>query len=357
MKLVIDFDKLTYRKPKGSLAVILDILINPMWEVIGATPDIPPFEYRYTGFKQLFYQLFKPISYKELGQTICFDDEQANQILLQHRPRLDVYNFLSAILYFSFLIVAAPVMLFSYFFILAQLTFNMQGLIFYILSNAMIFIVTISICILALKISIVLINRHFADTLALISGIYLLIFLEKESTLANPESRRDILHRIQTLRRNIVLLSAMFSNKNDTWPTAHFRKMEQFVSERERWAIAPQEQTLADLRQDFSAFLEILVTGEYGKFEWDDSEDLTLATPEAEQKPAERIARFLASILPFVLLLILFIFPAQIKAIGFDNNIVGLFLLAWLLLAIDSSLKLGMVERASAFAKTIKDLG
>lgn len=188
------------------------------------------------------------------------------------------------------------------------------------------------------------------------SGIYLLVLLGKESDLSDPEVRRDILYRIRILRRNITLLSLTFSPVNVAWPTLHFKQLENFVRERECWTIAPQAQTLNDLRRDFGQFVEMLITGQYGDFTWD-SEAFQRITPAAvEKKPAEKAIRFLAGILPFLLLLILFLFPAQISAIGFDHNAVTLFLLAWLLLAIDSGLNLGLMERVVGLAKTFKDL-
>jgi hypothetical protein len=352
MKLVIDFEKPEYLKPRTPLGIFLNLFTNPLRDIIGFTPYMPPFLYRRTGIKRLLRD--KWVSYKELGRAIRFDDEQANRALMKHLPRLGVHGFLSSSIYnlFTLALVVAEL----YILALAQTALKTNPLAFAALYGVMVFVLPLIIGLLALKISVVLLDRHFADTLALVSGIYLLIFLQKESSLADPEARRDILERMHILRRNIVLLSLMSSGANDSWPAAHFKRLEHFVREREHWVIAPQAQTLDDLRKDFGGFVEILVSGQYGNFAWSSFEDLQNASETAERKPAEKIVRFLASILPFVLLVVLFIFPAQIKAIGFDNNLVALFLLTWLLLAIDSGLKLGMVERVGSLAKTLKDL-
>ena len=352
MKLVIDFEKLAYRKPKTSLDVLVNFFLDPLREVLGVTPDIPPFNYRYKGIKRFLRQ----VSYQELGKTICFDNEQANRTLSKHRLRLIVYNLLSISIHFSFLIFSAllvGVVLYN-FYITAQ-SFNMAIPIFIVLTGFMTFGLSSVIALLSLRISSILVDRHFADTLALMSGIYLLVFLEKESSLSDPEVRRDIWERIRILRRNITLLSLTLSTANDPWPAIHFKQLENFVREREHWVIAPQAQTLDDLRRDFGSFVDMLVTGQYGDFTWDMSKVPQTITP-AERKPAEKVIRFLAGSLPFVLLLILFLFPLQISAMGFDHNVVTLFLLGWLLLAIDSGLNLGLVERASGLAKTFKDL-
>lgn len=346
MKLVIDFDKLEYRKPRSSSDIFIDFFLRPIRKIVGDTPILPPFVYRASN---------KKMSYKELGKTIQFDHEQANQILVKHHVRLGARERLSASMYYPVALIT-PLILVVLFVVISQFLFKMDSFGLGVSSWILTIVSSILIGILALKIATILVDQHFADTLALLSGIYLLIILEKETSLADPEARRHILARIRTLRRSIVLLSLMYAKEDDLWSVVHFRQLENFVCERERWVLAPQSQTLDDLRRDFGQFVEMLVMGQFGNFAWD-SETFQRITPTvAERKPAEKVIRFLAGILPFLLLLFLFLFPSQISAIGFDRNAVTLFLLAWLLLAIDSGLNLGLMERVSGLAKTFKDL-
>lgn len=348
MKLVIDFEKLAYRKPRGSFQIFANFFWYPLLNIGGLTPTVPPFTYRRTGAKG-----YKKISYSELGQTIRFDDELANQALMKHQVRLDAYKALSSTLYWLFILLIFIALM--YIIVFLQQLFN-PNLASDVLSQTIIVVISSFIIpLFALRISVILVERNFVDTLSLISGIYLLITLEKETNLADPEARRRILGRIRVLRRNMALFSLTSSGKNGIWVDIHFKQLENFVREREYWLLAPQAQTLDDLRRDFGKFVEMLVMGQYGDFAWDAAQIPQIIAP-VERKPAEKVIRFLAGGLPFVLLLILFLFPAQISAMGFDHNMVTLFLLAWLLLAIDSGLNLGLVERAGGLAKTFKDL-
>ena len=49
--------------------------------------------------------------------------------------------------------------------------------------------------------------------------------------------------------------------------------------------------------------------------------------------------------------------PNLLESLGVDKNVVSLIFIAWLLLAIDASLKLGIVAGITELAKGIKTLG
>ena len=49
-------------------------------------------------------------------------------------------------------------------------------------------------------------------------------------------------------------------------------------------------------------------------------------------------------------------FPSVVKIIGLENRVISLVALAWLLLAIDVNLKLGVVDRIVGIAKAFREL-
>ena len=68
------------------------------------------------------------------------------------------------------------------------------------------------------------------------------------------------------------------------------------------------------------------------------------------------LSRIVGIAVPGFILGMLYMYPDRINNTGLDKNIVGLISLAWILLTIDASLGLGVVERISGLAKAIKDL-
>ena len=69
------------------------------------------------------------------------------------------------------------------------------------------------------------------------------------------------------------------------------------------------------------------------------------------------IMKLLATLFPLVLLILMYFLPSQFEFLGIEKRVVALISLAWLLLAIDANLKLGVVDRVSSLAKAFKDLG
>ena len=331
------------------MAALYASFVSAGQKLTGSTPVYP--RLRHKGK----FRLLKRASYNELGRAISFDDK-TNTYIPFHKKRLALYDFLQVFAYiFVFLILA----IFLFFaiaisFAALNVSFTSQG----VLENSILFVLLIIIAIFALRIAVIFVDKHYADTLSAISSIYLLIELEQDDVITDPEKRRELLNRVRILERNIQLLPLCFSSgssQNDLWIYSYFKKIENYVREREKWVVAPTEKTLKTLREDFSTLADIMISGNYGEF----------ISKEKEKEPGQSLTvspkytsllRLLATILPFILLIAIFVFPNAINALGIDNNIVALFLLAWLLLAIDSSLRLGILDKATTIIKTIREL-
>lgn len=348
MKLNIDFSIYEYREPTNNFS--FSLLAIKLWvrNLIQSSAINPPLRY-----KAFFRVRGRHVSYKILGSEISFDDTEINVSTLQHVKRLKLYNAISGFIYFAIVFFGA-------------LGVSMIGPYFNSFSTRVIYNVSIFFlgtinAILAARVAVFLVDRHFADTLAAISGIYLLIALKNEKPISDPYRKRTLLGHLRSLRKKLVLLSTTFVDhqlENDDQLSAHFKRMEDFVSERERRLIISSTTTLEDFRREFPDFIKILITGHYGTFSAEQSDsNLVQAVPSRRESSFMiKMLRFLAAIFPFTILGVLFFLPETIVRLGLDTNIILLISIAWILLVIDASLKLGIVDRATSLLKTMKDL-
>jgi len=204
-------------------------------------------------------------------------------------------------------------------------------------------------------------DQHFAEMLCTAQLFHILVLLERDNVLKIPARKRELLTRLNYLANKVALLGYGFVQKHSLskeWCYQHFKNIEAYIRERERWVVAPRENTLADLRQDFQNLAALFVSGQYGDFEWQNAPGQ--ATAVREPTLSERLFSILLRILglatPIALLAFMGFYPQQFDQFGLDRQIVSIVAVAWLLLAIDASLKLGVVERITDLARALRDL-
>jgi hypothetical protein len=212
---------------------------------------------------------------------------------------------------------------------------------------------------LGIRITTLLVDGRFADSLVLLSSIYLLNDLQQNDDLSNPDFRRAIIERVRILRRNVLLLSQTFANTNSDKNTASIEQLariEGYIRERESWLIVSKKNTFSTLRKDFDELAVILIGGHYGEFKHGARRKIKdiVTTPLTF---TDKLLQFIGIVFPYAVLLILYLNPDYIKTIGLDITTTFLVAVAWILLTIDARLKLGFVERVTGIAKTLKDLG
>lgn len=202
--------------------------------------------------------------------------------------------------------------------------------------------------------------RKFADSVCALTVAYLIVELSRGDVLIDTEKRASLIARTNDLARNTLFLTSRFasrSSQEQEWSSKHFRYMERYIRERERWIITPMETTLADLRRDFHSLAEIYITGNYGKFDWSKvTSPPETITINRRQRLLKAVPRFVGVILPLIFFGILLWQHPQLESIGLGTNIIALIFIAWLLLAIDATLKLGIVAGVINLAKEIKNL-
>ncbi len=305
-------------------------------------------------------------SLKELGIIVGldFENEFNTAALEEHQRRFKLYqqrnNWLTWILY---LLIGAPaLMVILRALIFAGLPAIGKGSIF---SDVIFYIFLFTSAYIAInaanRLASAWIDRDYAGTLAFVTCLYLLTHLTKTNLLAFTKDRQQLLIRMRGLKKYLALLPyefAVLDSPAESWARLRFKYMAAFVDAKENQIIAPLANTQTEMIAEIQPLLNILLTGRYGEFTFESpaAASAAVSTTDAPVSIWNRILKFLGSVTPLFLLIAMFLYPDQFKILGLDNNTIGLISLAWLLLAIDANLKLGIVDRLGMLAKTFKDL-
>lgn len=352
MKITIDKTKIEYRQPKSLISTAMAYLARWLRNIATIIPINPP--YKYKGIKGWF----KVLKAVEVGKSITVEPKSVEKEFTTHKDRLRLYDFLSSTSYFVLAFTVGIVLFILIAYLNSQAQSKALNLLIAGSFNLMSIIIGGFSAVLAAKIVGVLLDRRFADSLILPSSLYLVIDLNQHENLSNPDFKRNVLERIRTLRRNILLLSQTFTdtnlseNQEALW---HLKNIETFIYEREGWVIAPKKNTLELLRKDFDKLAVILISGQYGEFK----SAVKQKTKETVAPPltfTDKLLRIIGVIFPYGILLVLYFNPEYIRNIGLDITTVFLIAIAWILLTIDARLKLGLVDRVTGLVKTVKEL-
>lgn len=330
------------------------VLLNSVYKFSKMSALAPPIRYR-ESLKNL-----KPPNLVELGKAVGIKD--ADQLItLSFQEKRDVqYRFFAGltalIIFFS---LGVPLLYIFGDFGRFTLLFDLPTGFSSIISMILIFGIFSAVILYGFRIATFIIDKYYADTLCLVSSIFLLIELSRENALIQPNMVRSLLFRLRVLARNILLLVYYYESpsvKNNAWIRDFFMKMEMRVREYERWVIAPDKNTLRNLRSEINKLTKLFLDRNYEKVSYELPE-VTIASPQDQRnKLPAFINRIIGIAVPGLFLGLLYFYPDQIDNIGLDRNIVGLISISWLLLTVDASLGLGITDRVSNFAKAIRDL-
>lgn len=210
------------------------------------------------------------------------------------------------------------------------------------------------------RIADAIVDKYYLDTMCATAAIYLVVELYRDDVLVHPNKRIAFIDRINDLTRIIRFLSIRYISKsqnNQVWLREHFESLELYISERARWAIAPIDTTLNDLRKDFYSLAIALITANYGKFEFTTQKETPkIIYPNRLRRLLSVIPKIIGVLLPVILLILLLWQPSYLERVGIAMNVIVLIILAWVLLAVDAILKLGIVASVISLAKEIKSL-
>ncbi|MCC6298720.1 MAG: hypothetical protein IT314_05450 [Anaerolineales bacterium] len=214
-----------------------------------------------------------------------------------------------------------------------------------------------------LKAIFILFDKYYADSLCVQASLGVLVELARPQALNNPSRKRYLLFYISEAARYTLLLPLCFrssSRRVNEKIQNHFHKIERFIREQERRAIMPESDSIMELQKNFLQLTHLFISGNYGEFEWQEEEEITLSSVETHRKWYQHVFSFLGKTvglgIPLTGLYFTFAKPSIFSWLPFDVNTVSLVALAWLFLSIDSILQLGLTAKVVATAKEIKDL-
>ncbi len=201
------------------------------------------------------------------------------------------------------------------------------------------------------------ITKRFSNVLCIVTVLYIVYELSRDDILIIPKRRKDLIMLINLLAETTLFLPAtskILNESSQAWVEEHFENISFYISERGRWACSPTISSLDGLRRDFTNLAIIYITERYGEFQWMDK-------PSRVQVKLTYLNSFLAAIpkiMSIAIPLILLSPPVnnQIKLAGIQPGIVSLILIAWLLISVDSLLKLGVIQSFVEISKGIKEL-
>jgi hypothetical protein len=214
-----------------------------------------------------------------------------------------------------------------------------------------------------LKAIFVLLDKFYADSLCVQASLGVLVELARPQVLNNPSRKRFLLFYIGEVARYTSLLPLCFRSSSRLVyekTQNHFRKIERFVREQERFAIMPESNSIKELQKNLLQLTHLFISGNYGEFEWQGEEEIAQPVVETPQTWYQRTLSFLGKTIglgiPLAGLYFTFAKPSIFSGLPIDVNTVSLVALAWLFLSIDSVLQLGLTAKVVATAKEIKDL-
>lgn len=321
----------------------------------------------------LYFCEFTPLSLNFLGEELGFSEEFLN-LLQFHSKRTDYVRTITDIAYIH---IYLPILGIYMFISVFLLYFNPPSLIhsflvgnpfFYILYIPFLLLVSLIPALLFTRILFYYYERNFADSACVQEIIYILYDLLREDILTSSKRKSLLLARIEYLAQITTFIPHQYKFKAKThhiWTDMHFELISFYIKEHGRWLISPSDNTLNDLRQDFKKLSDMFILGTYGEFNWNvipNWNDI-LIKPKISWKKniVDNLLRLLGIAIPLVLMGLYISLPEDLKGKLFpgvtvpSDNVAYVFF-AWLLITIDLTLKLGVVESVIGFAKGLNSL-
>lgn len=295
------------------------------------------------------------VSLPVLGEAIGFNTTIYQDLLAYHEHRLKLQKRIGFIIYLLTCItlilpLVVPLIIFS--------SQSFSFALFPLVAIVLLLLVSVMAGI-AMRFSEFVTLRFFSDSMSVQILMYLIVDLARYQNPLTLSQKKQLLSRITLLVK--TTRSFIYQYDLDTkpldWAKKHFRQIELYIQERERWVVAPKDSTIENLRQDFYHLGLMYLSGNLGNFEYETETD------KIDDVPTNKIKNFLVGIprvaigifLPISGLLITAWRPDLVTNI-IDLKVLTLICIGWLLLAIDVILKLGIVSSVIGIAKGIKEL-
>jgi hypothetical protein len=297
----------------------------------------------------IFKRKFKGVQIDALANALGINDSEASNLIELHKRRL-IQRSLSISLRVLVFVAMAVLIIWPIvvFFENSLLTaFLLIGIFYVGLPVTASFVAT-------------LVDKRYADSLCILTVIFVFCELSRDDVLLHPGRRRSLLNRITTLSKLTRLLSVTFPSDGDRmseWSRKHFQSIELYVCEVEQAVIAPKYNTLIDLRENMKPLIEMFVFSQYGNDLWKGSPpDLETVKEPTAVKRFSVIGKILSPVIPFALLIAGHFLPEFLEKLSFEKEMFFLLVGAWFILALDSSIGLGIIDKVLRTAKEVRGL-
>jgi hypothetical protein len=206
-----------------------------------------------------------------------------------------------------------------------------------------------------------IIEKICAESICVREILYILFELDREDSLTQPINKAVLLYRMEYLSKINLILETRINSRKVEWLENHFKNIYEYIQERRRWVVSPTRNTLNDLRRDFIFLANIYVSGQYGEFKWEEPFTETKKTQKTDKLSILKLfVKFLGITFPLLIMGLYLYDPNKffLKAMDVEyKDPVTYIFLAWLLISVDITLKLGIVESLVKLAQGLRDLG
>ena len=320
-------------------------------------PIMPLSVYRPTIYKKK-RTAWKLPGFRDVAKLIGLYNTELDSFLDWHNRRLSIFMIL---LFFSEVIISISLFLpFVYglpgFIRILLLLSGNINLTITVLFTFGLLLVTYR---LAFAMSTLLLERKFADTLCIMQITYILLELTRHDVIQNR--KMDLLNRMNFLANKLTLMGMSYSGSdevNKKWAYDYFRKISRFIREREKLVFAPNENSLEQLRQDYSRLGKIFASGQYGSFDLqvDEVEEVKPQPKSLSMQIFNLIIGIASIVVPILVLGFMITSPVAFNQLNINREAVFYISIAWLLLALDKLFGMGIVESFLSLLKATKEL-
>lgn len=300
---------------------------------------------------------FKIVKYFNIGFFGLNNEDEYNQITNQHKKQFSTYYDLATI------ILLISLIFFLFFLKSSNILNNILKVFFDSTITTFISFIFSAIIIPSIFFRLLfrLMDYLSPEALCAMQIIDLNLELSRDDVIYKRNVKSMVLFRMDYLARVTMLIPWHYSmgrNANQKWIQQHFQNIAYYIRERRRWLIAPNETTLDDLRKDFRKLAYYYLTGKYGAWEWQSFELPTEVVKQTRfQKIQGTLIRFFGILLPLVIMGLLMLFPDKFPNLDLDvKSKVPYVFIGWLLVSIDVTLKLGVIESLTKLITGLKDL-
>jgi hypothetical protein len=226
-------------------------------------------------------------------------------------------------------------------------------------SSILFLVVLYAISLLGLRLAQLISARIYADSLCVVGIVQIAAALKQANVLEHSDRRRRLLRAMHVVARDTRLLAVRYRSTDDhaqSWFRQHVRRMERYISERERWVQAPMANTQFDLSRDFSELAKVYITGQYGEFRWPPEVEIEVPSLSLTRRALTVASRLVGFAVPLTIVIGLLVERKQLDAWHVSPAAVGALAISWLMLGIDAAFKLGIVSGLASLLKEVREL-